>query len=255
MQSIVFELRNCKLPAMLKRRIVHISFPWLVPKLVRKTNAKQNSSCVFRGPDSKQNTVGGLPMRIQAFICITRFVLTFLEKGWLFKNSKCTLWIFNFFFSCNLYSMLTYCFASQIPTLMIGSHSTYVMKFNNSIKKLLQPINVAEEAQYPISYSLPSFTNPNPKRKTTNLAAFTLLQLSSLPLLYILSFLSPPLPPLNALAELQHVLWLFPHSWVGIPSTYLQTLFKIPSSCNSHATLIRSLMIVQELLQPAHCES
>jgi hypothetical protein len=135
---------------MLKRRIVHISFPWLVPKLVRKTNAKQNSSCVFRGPDNKQNTVGGLLMRIQAFICITRFILTFLEKGWLFKNSKCTLWIFNFFFSYNLYSMLTYYFTSQIPTLMIGSHNTYVMKFNNSIKKLLQPINVAEEAQYPI---------------------------------------------------------------------------------------------------------
>jgi len=57
------------------------------------------------------------------------------------------------------------CFASQMPTPMIGSDNTNVTKFKTPVKKLLQPINAAEEAQYPISYSLPSFTNPNPKKK------------------------------------------------------------------------------------------
>jgi hypothetical protein len=65
------------------------------------------------------------------------------------------------------------------------------------------------------------------KRKTTNPAAFTLLQLSSLPLLYILCSFSPPLPPLNALAELQHVLDFF-HAR---ESVYLVSTFKHCSRC------------------------
>jgi hypothetical protein len=60
------------------------------------------------------------------------------------------------------------------------------------------------------------------KRKTTNPAAFTLLQVSSLPLLYILCSFSPPLPLLNALAELQHVLDFF-HA---LQSVYLVSTFK-----------------------------